>query len=571
MNRFAPRPATLRGWAPAAYFLAAVLLFYFANRPAYRAYFSEDDMATLSWAPIAGADTYYGQILSPKFNDLNFRPFATLYYSLLGRTVKLQYAPYVAVLQVLHVANAIMLLLLLRRLGFPTIATCAGTLFYGFHVTTMEAYWKPMFVFDLLCGTLCLCTLLLYLRGHWILALIPFWLAFKSKELAVMLPVALLGYEVVLGERKWKRLLPYFVISLSFGLQAIWHNHALPQGNTYALRFTPDAALTTVRFYSSAMFILPDLWVALLLLPLLIRDRRLWLGIILTVAMFVPLVFLSNRMLGVYWYVPMIGLAIAVAAIASRIPRWAVAAFFVVWLPLYFVLLRDKRRTILEDGTAMRNVVSSLEEYKDRIPPVRAVVFDNLPPRLGYWGINGAIGVVFGHNVESAYILNPDSKEALSNTPMALITFEQPRGIRGMIRTRDGLQSYVVLADKVDESQFGSGCYDKGAPERWFQPRAEVLFYRPREATQFEIVAFLPRESIAKDGPAEVTLFEDGQSLGTVTLSIPTMQPLRWKLPSGGEGDKHLTIVSKPARHGGPEDDRVLGILVQSLGYLPLP
>jgi hypothetical protein len=564
--------ASLRKYAPLTCFLAAAVLFYFASRPAYRGYFSEDDLATLSWAPIAGADSYYGEILNPVSNDLNFRPFATLYYNFLGRTAKLHYAPYVFVLQLLHILNAVLLIFLLREFGFSLIAAGAGALLYAFNATTMEAYWKPMFVFDLLCGTLCLAALLLYVRGRWLLALIPFWLAYKSKEIAIMLPVALLAYEFLLGKRQWKRLIPFFIVSLSFGLQALWHNQTVAAQNTYALHFTPQAALTAIRFYASVMFGLPDMWIAVLLLPFLIRDRRLSVGIVLAMSVLFPLLFLSNRMLGVYWYVPSIGLAIAAATIASRLPRWVVAAFFVVWLPLYFVLLRDKRRDILNEGETTRTLVASLQEYKRKIPPVRAVVFDNLPIHLTSWGVRGAIGVVFGHDVEPAYVRDPDAKEAFAIVPMVLISFNPPpRGIEGLIRTHDGLQPYVRLSGKVVETQLIDGCYDEGYPVRWFAPRAEVALYRPPEATQFEIVAFLPPSSLAKEGPAEVTVFEDGQSLGTVKLSAAKSEPMRWKLSAGGPGDKSVVIVSKPVRHGGPEDPRDLGIAVQSLGYLPAP
>ena len=153
---------------------------------------------------------------------------------------------------------------------------------------------------------------------------------------------------------------------------------------------------------------------------------------------------------------------------------------------------------------------------------------------------------------------------------MALITFLR-QGISGMVRHRDGIQSYAAFGQKVDESQFGAGCYDAGSPMRWFAPHAEVRFYRPDEATQFEIVAYLPRESLDQYGPAEVTLFEDGVSLGTARLVAPEVQPMRWMLPPGPAGDKHLTLVSKPRRRGGAADDRELGIVVESLGYLPLP
>ncbi len=127
------------------------------------------------------------------------------------------------------------------------------------------------------------------------------------------------------------------------------------------------------------------------------------------------------------------------------------------------------------------------------------------------------------------------------------------------------------FSGKVVETQFKYGCYDAGYSVRWFAPRAEVALYRAPDAVQFEIVAFLPPSSLAKEGPSEVTVFEDGQSLGTQKLSVSKAQPLRWQLTSGDAGEKLVTIVSTPVHHGGPEDPRALGIAVQSLGYLSPP
>src|SRR5581483_3899359 len=213
---------------------------------------------------------------------------------------------------------------------------------------------RPMYIFDLLCATLCMLTLLTYLRGHWLLALIPFWLAYKTKEIAVMLPVVLLAAEFLIGNRKWKRLTPYFAISLSFGLQALLHNRAVGPLNPYALHFTPAMLWTAITFYSSAILFVPFAGLALLLLPIFIRERQLYLGIIFLVATILPLLLLPGRTFTVYWYVPMIGLAIAVAVLASRVPRWAIAVFFIAWLPLNYVMLRTKRREILAVSDEIR-------------------------------------------------------------------------------------------------------------------------------------------------------------------------------------------------------------------------
>ncbi len=201
-------------WVLIAFFTAALVVFFFANRAAYKGYFSDDDLDNLGWPTMAGDDTFVTAILTPRFSEMNLRPIGDLYYRYLGRAFKLRFPPYVFVLQLLHVLNAVLLFCLLRRLDFSNVAAGAGALFYGLNAVILEAFWKPMYIFDVLCATFCLIALLFYLRGRWILALVPFWLAYKSKEIAVMLPVALLAYEWLLGERKWKRLIPYFLISL---------------------------------------------------------------------------------------------------------------------------------------------------------------------------------------------------------------------------------------------------------------------------------------------------------------------------------------------------------------------
>src|SRR5260370_31234508 len=110
-----------RSWIPLACFSVAAVLFYVVNRPAYNGYFSDDDFANISWPTEVGSDVYYKALVSPKPDEFNFRPFAYLYYRFMARAFKLHYEPYVAVLQVFHGLNVILLFLLLGRLGFSQI------------------------------------------------------------------------------------------------------------------------------------------------------------------------------------------------------------------------------------------------------------------------------------------------------------------------------------------------------------------------------------------------------------------------------------------------------------------
>src|SRR5438105_7338759 len=200
-----------------------------------------------------------------------------------------------------------------------------------------------MSVFDVLCATFSLLSLLLYARDRWILSLACFWLAYKSKELAIMLPAVLACYEVWFGQRRWKRLLPFFAISLLFGVQAV--NTEPHRGTPYELLVGPAAQGSTIRFYSSRIFLLPFAGLLLLPLPFLVRDRRLWFGAAAMCLFLFPLLLLPGRLFAVYWYVPLIGAAILLASLAEGRYRWAVIVFLVLWIPWDFVHFRAERRT----------------------------------------------------------------------------------------------------------------------------------------------------------------------------------------------------------------------------------
>ena len=522
-----------------AFFLVVVTLFYFANRKAYNGYFSGDDLDRGGWSALISIKDFYYWLISPKFQKDLFRPVGCLYYRFLGRTVDLTYWPYVAVLQIGHLINVILLFLLLRRLKFPEFAACVGALFYAFHAMLIKAYWEPQYIFEVLALMLGLLAILLYERGHWILGLVPFWLAYKSKEIVVTLPLALLAYEMLLGGRKWKRLIPYFAISLNFGLQALWMNRNVNAGG-YALRFSPQVLWHTISFYSSAIFFLPFLGLALLLLPLVVRDRRLYVGLIFMVALFVPMLVLPGRLESVYWYIPLAGLAIAVSAIALRTPRWVTALFFAIWLPLNYAVLRNERRDELTVGDQTRWYVTGLLDYSRRVPHLKAVVYQGFPPGLGSWGIEGAIHRTLGHGIDAVWQGSPRVAEAMANVPMAVVDYDPSTHIvKGMLRMRNELQSYIRFSDNLPETQFGAGWYNIDGSRRPIQRRAELTMHRPADATEFEMI-------VGTFFPSRITVFEEGRPLGSLKLDGKNPQPFRWKLPPGAGGDKHILILDEP-------------------------
>src|SRR5438552_5140203 len=280
-------------WAGAALFLTMAALFLIANRAAYKGFFQDDELNNISWTRDIPALEYAKAVFTPKFFNNNFRPVGHYYYRAMSLRYGLDFPKYLPLMHLAHILNVWLVWLLARRLGLPPLASSLGALFFGFDMAVFDVYWKPMYVFDLFCATFSLASILLYTRRRYILSFAAFWLAYKSKELAVMLPVVLACYEFWLAEKKnWKPLIPFFAISLSFGLQGTLLNHN--PDSDYTFRFTPAAFWTCLSFYASQIFLIPYAGLALIALPLLIRDRRLWFGAAMLFLFFVPLLFLPR-------------------------------------------------------------------------------------------------------------------------------------------------------------------------------------------------------------------------------------------------------------------------------------
>ena len=383
--------------AGAALFLATAALFLIVNRAAYKGYFQDDELNNIAWTRDLPVSDYVKAVLTPRFFANNFRPIGHFYFREMSLLNGLDFPRYLPILHLAHLVNVCLVWLLARHLGIAPLPASLGTLFFAFHMAAFDVYWKPMYVFDLFCATFCLIAVLLYVRRRYVLAFCAFWLAYKSKELAVMLPVVLACYEFwFVRDRNWKRLLPFFAVSLSFGLQAMLLNPN--PDNAYTFRFTPAAFWTSLRFYASEIFLIPYAGLALIALPLLVRDRRLWFGAAMLAMFFVPLLFLPGRLFAAYCYLPLAGLALMAATVASR-PNLApaVALLCIAWIPWNIAQLRTNRRATLAADAEARAYISALDSFAQKSQSPRVFVYDGLPANFNPWGLEGALRFLYGY------------------------------------------------------------------------------------------------------------------------------------------------------------------------------
>ena len=304
-------------------FAAFAALFLTVNRDAYRGYFQDDEIDNLSWTPYLGPLDFLKGAATPQFQANNFRPVGHYYFHAVEEVAGLDFPVYVAVLHAFHLLNVWLLWLVARRLGAAPFAAAAACLFFGLHMALFDDFWKPMYIFDVLCATFCLLSLWCYASGRWVLSFAAFWLAYKSKEMAVMLPAVLLAFEFWFGKRRWKPLVPFFLVSLSFGVQGMLGNPN--KDNDYTFRFTAAALAKTSVFYAGRIFLIPYLGFVVPAFAFLARNRRTWFGLAAMGLFLFPVLFLPGRMFSAYCYLPFTGLAIAITGLAESASPAALA------------------------------------------------------------------------------------------------------------------------------------------------------------------------------------------------------------------------------------------------------
>ncbi|MBI5086137.1 MAG: hypothetical protein HZB13_16255 [Acidobacteria bacterium] len=557
---------------PVVIALCVAALFLIANRGAYRGYFNDDDLDNLVQTRRASGETFLLALEDPRLNRSNFRPIGHGYYKLMGMWAGLKYKPYVGVLHGVHLLNVVLVMLLLRRLGAGWIGAGAGALLFAFHIACFDGYWKPMFIFDVLCATFLLLAVLLYLRGHWLLALIPYWLAYKTKEPAIALPAVLLAWEWMLGEKRWKRVLPYALIAASFGVQAMLKNQGT--NDEYTLRFTGAAVLKTFGFYSSQILLAPYAGALLVALGIWTKDRRVRFGLLALALLMGPMWFLPGRLFAVYLYIPLIGLAVAAGFLAEQLKTWQVALFFALWLPVNYLLLRQQRAVALTVAMENQLYVEAVGKALAGDRDVRAILYDGGPVGMREWGIEATMR--WFQPAEELRLAGLDSAEArglMDREYLAVMSWDRAR--RKLVTARrhagDAAPASITMATGNPVWLFGEGWYPLESGFRWTKAEAKVRLRRPEGARQFTARVNLGPVQKREQGQVELEVLVDGKSLGTRVFSDVCWCDQVWALPAGTAGDVEVTLRSLKPYQPSNGDPRTLGAAVASLGFVAVP
>ncbi len=545
--------------------IAIGAFFLIANRGAYQSYFADDEFENISLTRRVGPSEAPLALVWPRYYTNNFRPTGHLYFRALAATAGLNYRPYVAALHFFHLLNLVMLWIILRRLALPFDATMTGVLFFAFHMAVFDVYWRPAYVYDLLSGTFCLAAILCWIEDRWILSLLAFWLAYRSKEIAVLLPAALACYEWLLGKRRWKLLIPFVALSLWLGIQGLWAMLHAP--GAYSLHAGLADLVKSLTFYASSVFLAPRgglvLVAGLLAIVALLNDRRAWFGVILAALLLTPMLPLSERLSGAYLYVPLIGLAITIAAIASR-PRAAaiVAICFALWIPWNYVNLRRLRRATLGEADDRRQYIATLTTLIREHPDLGSFIYQDGP--LLFWGVSPAIHWLRPYGSYRIVTERADLS-VLQEPVLAVLHWDRTtRQLQPVLRTPGTPDvAYIRMSSRMPLWQLGPGWLPgESAPHRWTRPFATARLHRPEGASEFELIVNIGPEYIGSVKRSHVEVRLNGQRIGSAEFDRLGFQTVRWKLDPEPSGKVEVSFDTSPVYLPGP-----LGSAIVAFGF----
>ena len=546
------------------------VLFLVAAKGAYKGYFHPDDLDNIFWTRVSDTRTFVEGFTFPKFFPWNFRPLGHFYFRALSLTAGLNFIPYVVVIQSFHVLNIILLWLITATFGMRTKARMAAIIFFAFHSAVFDIYYRPMYVFDLFCATFCLLTILLWRKEWFWLSVVTFWCAYKSKELAILLPLVLTLIELWFGGKRWKRLIPFYVISLNFGVQALLFRN--PEQNAYSLIFTAEAVGKTLAFYTPLIFCAP----LLLCLPVLLwtRDKRVYFGLLMALLLFSPMLFVPGRLYSAYLYLPLAGIALAIGALADRSERTAwitLAVLCVAWQPLQYKFLREYRNGNLAEGANHRAYVRGIRQISLIKPNITHVFVENAPETMAFWGTDGALRFIYKNPDLKVTHLNQGMPERMGvGESILLLSWDAAnRRFNFMSHMKDEPDlSMITMGSVTPVWQLEQGFLGVSGAFCWTAPHSEARLLRPAGADAFEVTVNVGPDYIRQVKRVTLRVKVDGEQIGERTFTHKGWERTEWPVTPKPAGMVKVEFDVDPPLKTADGDQRILGIPIAKFGFV---
>lgn len=309
-------PERFRGRILAGLTVITVISYYFFfTAKSLGIFFDRDDMMNLymAWTkPVS--EILLANLLY--WTD-SARPLGELWYRAMFALAGFHPQPFRIALLMLGLVNVALFAWLVRLVSDSPRVIAFAAILFAFHTRLMEVWFRTAVIYDALCFTFFYLAVCLYLSarrrdqypGMWRSMAITasFIAALDAKEMAVALPVALLLYELLLREFRWRNMLlpgALSLLALPYVAMKTVGAHALTSNPWYQQEYTFSRFMERWSEYLGYLFVQPaqvsaKAVAALLLGPLLLagilRSRHLLFAWGLLFVTTLPVAFLPSR------------------------------------------------------------------------------------------------------------------------------------------------------------------------------------------------------------------------------------------------------------------------------------
>ncbi|GAC1432738.1 MAG: hypothetical protein NVSMB6_30580 [Burkholderiaceae bacterium] len=348
----APTPA----WTPVLIWAAIVTVFFHCAGFGLKTALGDDDVMNITFA------------WEPKLRELAlgllvpftpfYRPMGAAVYRSLFELFGLSALPFRLFIYGLLLVNIFLVYRLARRLSASIEIGMVAALLFTYHGRLSGIYLNNGTLYDVLCATLTLLTLLYYfhvrqqhrfLKGwQWPAFLALFTCALNAKEMAAVIPLLLFSYELIYhspilksarGVATWffYNALPALLCGILTVLAArakMGEGSVMHGNQPYAMTFTLHWFLEHWRLLMSHLVYAREpgisqrtllaLWLVIILAAALARKRYVWIFACFALMGPLPVIFIPYRGFFVM-YLPLAGWAMLIASLLVLVRDWILA------------------------------------------------------------------------------------------------------------------------------------------------------------------------------------------------------------------------------------------------------
>jgi hypothetical protein len=285
-----------------------------------------------------------------------------------------------------------------------------------------------------------------------------------------------------------------------------------------------------------------------------------------------PMLFLPGRLFGAYLYVPLIGLAVAMAAFSKKAGLIASAVAILIWLPLNYVDMRARRKEQLAIADENREYVTLVRTLVAVQPSITTFVFDKSPEGLHSWGARAAAryAVLPRPEIKEAEFRTPEALALAKETDVAFLIWNPEKKQLNAVARNAATPDipYIAMNGKTPLWQLGDGWHGVEGNFQWTGLKAEARLARPAGAKRLEVLVNVGPLLIEKVKAVKMEVFVDGVKAGEQEFTTVGWRGLAFDVPPSASATAQVLFRCSPGYfYDGNNPADALGIAIGGFGF----